>query len=84
MPREVGRIENQQHGIRPLDAFHLAKQDVVGHAFVFRARIQAIHARQIHQINFAAAFELGASHTVFYSHTGEVRDLLAQSCEAVE
>ena len=84
MTRQVGRIEDQQYGIRLGQILHLAEQNVVGDALVFGAGFQAIDAGEIDGENFAAALHLDLAHAMFHRHAGEVRYFLAQAGEPVE
>ena len=65
----VGRIENQHYRVRPRHSRHLANQNVVRDALIFRARTKAVDARKIDQINLAPKFKFYLTHAVFYRYT---------------
>ncbi len=52
---QVGAIQDQQQSVGLGDAGHVPSQYVAGHLFVFRARVQAVDAGQIHQNHVAVA-----------------------------
>jgi len=52
--------------------------------FVFRTRIQAIHARQIHQNHLAVIIHLGAADALLYRYAREVSHFLAQAGQPIE
>src|ERR1700733_10287768 len=84
MAPEIGRIEDEDDGIRLRDAGHYALQDVVRHTLVFRLRSQTVYAGQIHQVYQVPVFELRGAGAMLDGDTRKIRDLLPQSGEAIE
>ncbi len=82
---QVGAIQNQQQRVGLGDAGHGASQDIASYLFVFRARVQAVDAGQIHQDHFVMVMRHACfADALFHRDAREVGHFLAQAGEAIE
>ncbi len=87
MAAQIGAIQDQQQGVGLGNAGHVTRQDIARDLLVFRARIQAVDAGQIHQDNVVvvrSAIHFGFAYAMFDGDAREVGDFLAQAGEAIE
>ncbi len=81
---EIGGIQHQQHRVRTRQAGHLAQQHVMGDAFVFGARIEAIDAGKVDGVDLAVTANADLSQVMLDGDAGEIRHFLAESGEPVK
>jgi hypothetical protein len=84
MTPKVSRIEDQNDGVRLREVPAFAFQDIMSNLFVFRARMQAVNTREIHQEHVRLSLELGLPCPMFYRYAGEISYLLIQTGKAVK
>ena len=85
MAAQVGAIQDQEQRVGLGDAGHGAGQNVAGHLFVFRARVQAVNAGQIDQHDVAIpVMHPGFADALFHGDARKIGHLLSKTCQAIE
>jgi hypothetical protein len=81
---QIGGVQHADHQVRPLLAAGAAGQHIAGHAFIGRARVEAVGAGQVQQAQHLARGRLEPALLALHRDPGVVGHLLAAAGQAVE
>jgi len=84
MPAQIGRVQDQQDGIRARRVGAPAGENVPGHLLIFRAGSEAIDAWQVDDMDLAAVRQIHLAGMLFDGNAGKIAHLLAKAGQAIK